>query len=100
MGVFLLSGPRSVCDWPLVGFLGAREAARKDPAAPTKVAIFESPHEASLLVSKLEECGISATAVGGFVSGFVAESPGYVDVLVPSAQYVKASELIDVWASN
>lgn len=80
--------------------LGVQEAAKKDPAAPRKVAIFESLHEASLLVSKLKECGISATAVGGFVSGFVAESPGYVDVLVPSAQYVKASELVDIWASK
>ena len=77
--------------------VGVKEAEQHDPTAPKKVAVFDSFQEASLMVSRLKEYGIAATAVGGFISGFVAESPGFVDVMVPSKQFSQATELVEEW---
>ena len=41
--------------------------------------------EASLVVLRLADQGIAATAVGGFTAGFRAEAPGMVAVMVNSA---------------
>jgi hypothetical protein len=38
--------------------------------------------EASVIVQCLADCGIAASSVGGFTSGFKAEAPGDVAVLV------------------
>ncbi len=40
--------------------------------------------EAAVIVAALDERGIEATATGGFTSGFKAEAPGMVKVLVKS----------------
>jgi len=50
--------------------------------------------EASLLVQQLDEEGIRAKAIGGFTAGFLAESPGYVSVIVDSADETRARELV------
>ena len=40
--------------------------------------------EATVIVAALDARGIEATATGGFTSGFKAEAPGMVKVLVKS----------------
>lgn len=47
--------------------------------------------EASLMVQFLEAHGITARAVGGFTSGFKAEAPGGVSVLVKSSDLEQAA---------
>ena len=68
-----------------------------DPTRPMKLETFNDNYQASLLVARLEEAGIKATAVGGFVSGFQAESPGYVDVVVAQSEFENAKSLFDSW---
>ena len=51
--------------------LGVKEAHQLDPTAPRKVAAFDSQLEASVFVARLEDSGIEATAIGGFITGFV-----------------------------
>ena len=65
-------------------------AAQNDPLTPKKIARFNTSYEASVLVAKLEKRGIDAKVVGAMVAGFQAEAPGYVDVLVPAAEYETA----------
>ncbi|MEM9411873.1 MAG: hypothetical protein AAGA30_12210 [Planctomycetota bacterium] len=65
-----------------------------DPDAPKKIRSFASIVEAEIVVAKLFEIGISAQAVGGYVSGFQAESPGYVDVLVANRDFEKATDFL------
>ena len=71
-----------------------------DPTRPKKLETFNDNYQASVLVSRLQENGIKATAVGGFVSGFQAESPGYVDVVVVQSDFERAKELYDLWQSE
>ena len=68
-----------------------------DPTRPMKLETFNDDFQASLLVTRLEENGIKATSVGGFVSGFQAESPGYVDVVVMQSEFERAKSLFDSW---
>ena len=68
-----------------------------DPTRPMKLETFNDNFQASVLVTRLEEAGIKATAVGGFVSGFQAESPGYVDVVVAQSEFENAKSLFDSW---
>lgn len=74
--------------------------AEKDPTRPKKLETFNDNYSASVLVARLEEEGIKATAVGGFVSGFQAESPGYVDVVVVQSEYEIAKKLVDLWQAE
>lgn len=46
--------------------------------------------EASLIIQRLENYGINATAVGGLTTGFRAEAPGTVSVMVKSADLFAA----------
>ena len=78
--------------WLVNGISIARD---QDPAAPCKVGSFSDSYGAQLLVSQLSEAGIKANAVGGFVSGFQAESPGFVDVFVSKRDYEDAITAID-----
>lgn len=68
-----------------------------DPTRPIKLETFNDNYQASILVARLEEHNIKATAVGGFVSGFQAESPGYVDVVVVQSDFDRAKSLYDSW---
>ncbi len=72
-----------------------KEAAEIDPSTPKKLASFDTAYEADIFVARLSECGVQATATGGFVSGFQAESPGFVDVFVPATEFERAKLAID-----
>ena len=72
----------------------AQFAAANDPSSPVKVETFTDNFQASVLVGRLREAGINATAVGGFTSGFQAESPGYVDVVVPKSEIERAKQIL------
>jgi hypothetical protein len=50
--------------------------------------------EASLIVQCLSNEGIAARAVGGFTSGFRAEAPGDVSVLVKSGDLARAKRAL------
>ena len=71
-----------------------------DPTRPKKLETFNDNYQASVLVSRLEEHDIKALAVGGFVSGFQAESPGYVDVVVVQSDFERAKSLYDQWQAD
>ena len=74
-----------------------KNAGANDPSAPRKLATFNTNLEAEIMVSRLAEFGIKATAVGGFVSGFQAESPGYVDVVVTNLDFDNAEKVVASW---
>ncbi len=71
-----------------------------DPTRPMKLETFNDDYQASILVTRLEEHGIKATSVGGFVSGFQAESPGYVDVVVLQSEFERAKSLYENWKTE
>jgi hypothetical protein len=54
------------------------------------------PHEAqaAMIVAALEREGIRAFAAGGFISGFRAEAPGWVKVLVREDELPRAKEIL------
>jgi Putative prokaryotic signal transducing protein len=51
--------------------------------------------EAGIIVGALEERGIKATMTGTFTSGFRAEAPGWVQVLVADDDLAAAQEVLD-----
>ena len=67
------------------------DVSRDDPESPQTVAECANDVEASLAVATLAKQGIRATAVGGFTSGFQAEAPGIVRVVVPRSQFARAT---------
>ena len=73
---------------------GIQIAKDSDPTTPSTVGSFPTNYEAQILVSKLIDAGINANAVGGFTSGFQAESPGYVDVVVPRQELEAAQKVL------
>ena len=50
--------------------------------------------EAAVIISSLAAHGIRATALGGLTSGFKAEAPGEVRVLVGAADLERAREIL------
>jgi hypothetical protein len=58
------------------------------------VARVTNEMEASLIVQCLANQGINARAVGGFTSGFRAEAPGDVSVLVRSGDLERAKKVV------
>ena len=86
----------------LIGFWLAAgvKMTENDPTRPEKLETFNDNYQASVLVSRLKEHDIKAIAVGGFVSGFQAESPGYVDVVVAQSDFERAKLLYDQWQSD
>ena len=96
MTIVLGVGLAMVGRWLVAGV----QMAQDDPTRPMKVETFNDNYQASLLVSRLEDSGIKATAVGGFVSGFQAESPGYVDVVVPQSELARAKSLYEQWKTE
>ena len=85
-----------ICLWLMAGV----KMTENDPARPIKLETFNDNYQASVLVSQLEEHNIKAFAVGGFVSGFQAESPGYVDVVVAQSDFELAKSLYDQWQAE
>ncbi|NRA57475.1 MAG: DUF2007 domain-containing protein [Phycisphaerales bacterium] len=67
-----------------------------DPKHPEPVIIGQYPTEiqASFAMNALREAGIRCEMVGGASSGFKAESPGYVRLLVPETEVEKARQIL------
>jgi len=62
-----------------------------DPVLLTSV-----PHElaAGIIVAALEQAGVKATMTGMYTSGFRAEAPGWVQVLVAEPDLARAQEIL------
>ena len=61
-----------------------------DPDRPIKLASFAGEAEATIISNALKAFGIKATTLGGFLSGFKAEAPSDVVIMVPQHQLEKA----------
>ena len=66
-----------------------------DPLSPRRLAAFQSEWQAEALVEALAGENIRAMAVGGFTSGFRAEAPGQVEVVVAARDLLRASEILE-----
>jgi hypothetical protein len=51
--------------------------------------------EAAAIVGALQEKGIHAVATGGYISGFKAEAPGEVRILVRHQEAERARQMLD-----
>jgi len=60
---------------------------------PVRLCQVATEAEAQLIVSMLDEAGICARALGGYISGFRAEVPGMVAVLVDQHDYDWARQI-------
>ncbi len=56
--------------------------------------------EAAMIVSALAAHGVDASTAGDFTSGFRAEAPGMVKVIVRCADLTRAREALDVLKSE
>lgn len=62
--------------------------------SPVLVASAPTSIEANAIASFLVEAGIKATVTGSFTSGFQAEAPGWVRVVVRKIDLPAAEELL------
>jgi len=67
-------------------------AATSDNPVPLTSVPTES--EAIMIVGALEAEGMQATTIGGLTSGYRAEAPGMVHVLVHPANLARAREIL------
>ena len=65
-----------------------------DESAPEKIALYSHELEAGDLVNQLREAGIPAEMRGWSVSGFRAESPGQIEVVVSGKHAEQARQLM------
>jgi len=63
-------------------------------AEPVVIERYKTEFEAMLTKNMLEEAGIPCEVVGGMTAGFRAETPGFVEVLVPGQYAERALELL------
>lgn len=68
---------------------------QSDVNAPVKLASFASEMEANMLKHELRRQGIEAHTLGGSISGFKAEAPSEVVVVVTAAQFDQAERVRD-----
>ncbi len=66
-----------------------------DPNRPIVLTTAPSGAQATLMVGALRERGIEAWAVGELTSGFRAEAPGRVQILVRQADLADAQAALD-----
>ena len=66
-----------------------------DPNSPTIVYSADNAIEAGAVVTALEAEGIEATTTGSYTSGFQAEAPGQVQVVVRQSQAETARNVIE-----
>lgn len=66
----------------------------RDPQSPVEVAKVPTDIEAASIVTLLEEQGIKATATGSYTSGFRAEAPGWVAVVVRQEDKARAEAIL------
>jgi NADPH:quinone reductase-like Zn-dependent oxidoreductase len=67
----------------------------EDPNQPMKLTQVRSEERAAVLLTALADRGIEAHMVGGFTSGFRAEAPGGVDVVVRQADLERALAILN-----
>ncbi len=60
-----------------------------------KIASLRTEWEALILVNRLRDAGIAATAIGVHTAGFLAEAPGEVGVLVDQVDVEHATNVIN-----
>ena len=65
-----------------------------DPESPKTVKSVPSEIEGAAIVAALSEHGIKASTTGDFTSGFRAEAPGWVQVVVRSEDFEKAEQIL------
>ena len=53
-----------------------------DPNGPCTLLSVDNEVEAASIVSALADYGVGASTVGGFTSGYKAEAPGSINILV------------------
>lgn len=63
-------------------------------ANPTKLTEVHTDMEAAMIVAALEEHGIEAHLTGEFTSGFKAEAPGNVNILVSETDLTRAQQVL------
>ncbi len=66
----------------------------QDPNSPRVLLTTRNEVEAAGIVTALAACDIEASITGGFTSGFKAEAPGNVQVLVRSADLERAKQAL------
>jgi type III secretory pathway lipoprotein EscJ len=65
-----------------------------DPKRPVLLTTVETEAEAALLMAALRDRGIEARATGQLTSGFRAEAPGGVRILVRQSDLDRAAEVL------
>lgn len=65
-----------------------------DPHSPVEVAKVPTDIEAASVVTLLESQGVKATATGSYTSGFRAEAPGWVAVVVRQEDRARAEAIL------
>ena len=65
-----------------------------DPGRPVVLTSVPSEAQAAMIVAALEREGIKAHAQGSLTSGFRAEAPGNVQLLVRQADLARARTLL------
>ncbi len=66
-----------------------------DPNAPVSLVKVATEIEANIIVGQLQLRGIESKAIGGFVSGFKAEAPGDVSVVVKLSDLARTQSALD-----
>ncbi|MCY2982307.1 MAG: hypothetical protein NTY15_01570 [Planctomycetota bacterium] len=65
-----------------------------DPNNPTSLTRYCSEVEAAALLAALSESGIQGTTTGSFTTGFHAEAPGDITVVVRQCDLSRAQEVL------
>jgi hypothetical protein len=65
-----------------------------DPDRPEELLAAANEIEAAAMVNALAEYGVEAFAAGGYTSGFQAEAPGNVKILVKQADLDRAKQAL------
>ena len=66
-----------------------------EDASPRLLATAPTEFEAKLIAVQLSDQGIRVETAGAMISGFKAEVPAGVSILVPQAQLDKAKKLLE-----
>ena len=66
-----------------------------DTDAPVRLTTAANEAMAAMIVAALDQRGIQASAVGGLTSGFRAEAPGGVIVLVRRSELERALAVLE-----
>ena len=72
----------------------------EDPDRPVVLTSVPGEAQAVMIVAALEERGVQARTQGELTSGFRAEAPGQVQVLVRHSDLERAREILDTIAGN